>query len=419
MEILYLNTSGQIGGSERSLLTLIQVLRQEHPEWRFSLIVGEDGPLALSAAALGVSVQVLCLPRELALIGGGSRFRLGGAWRTLRALTLATAYRSRLKASIRAICPAVIHSNSLKMHFFLATISRGRSGSAAGRVFHLHDSLRGRPLERRLLKAAVRRYDTIVAVSEALVTELLGFSFAAKKIALIHNGVLLERFSPDGDGSDLDTLSQLPAAHEGVVRIGLVAAFARWKGHSTFMRALALLPAGVNIRAYAIGGPMYRTSGSQYTLEELRMARQCCCPQVEFGFTGVIPEVEKAYRALDIVVHASTEAEPFGMVVLEGMACGKPLIVSRGGGLSEVVVDEVNALIHERGDAAMLARQMERLVTDPGLRARLGESGRATVAARFQACTMAALFAQLYRTLAASTPAMRGAPREGATSCSA
>jgi glycosyltransferase involved in cell wall biosynthesis len=216
---------------------------------------------------------------------------------------------------------------------------------------------------------------------------------------------------------NLDRLSGLPAARPGVVRIGLVAAFAKWKGHITFMRALALLPSSLNVRAYAIGGPIYQTSGSQYTFDELRAAAGANCPGVEFGFTGVVEPMAEAYRALDIVVHASTAPEPFGMVIIEAMACQKAVIVSGGGGAVEIIEDGVTALAHTPGDAAMLARQIERLAGDASLRASLGERGRAAVATRFQADAMAARFAEVYCDLAADRQAGAYARSGGEKKC--
>jgi glycosyltransferase involved in cell wall biosynthesis len=201
---------------------------------------------------------------------------------------------------------------------------------------------------------------------------------------------------------DLDRLSELKEVARAVVRIGLVGTFAKWKGHTTFLRALALLPPDLNIRAYVIGGAIYQTAGSQHTLSELRLAARECCPEVEVGFTGMVERIESAYRSLDIVVHASTKPEPFGMVIVEAMACSKPVIVSRGGGVSEIIEDGRTALSHDQGDTVMLARQLERLVRDADLRVKLGENARASVIARFQADDVGARFSELYCELVAN-----------------
>jgi glycosyltransferase involved in cell wall biosynthesis len=417
MNVLYLNTSGQIGGAETSLSTLMESLRKLHPDWRLTLLLGEDGPLAAYAGKLGVKVQVLPLPRELAHLGGNARFGFDWTWRALRSLAATLHYRTQLKAAIRESHPHVIHTNGSKMHFLVASFSRKEFGGGEARVCHVHDYVNCRPLERWLLKAGSRRFDRIVANSVSVTADLLAIPLPQQKVISIHNGVEIGRFSPAGETLDLDRLSGLPEARPGVVRVGLVAAFAKWKGHIIFMRALALLPRSLNVRAYAIGGPIYRTSGSQYTFDELRAAAATNCPAVEFGFTGVVEPIETAYRALDIVVHASTDPEPFGMVIIEAMACQKPVIVSRGGGAAEIFEDGVTALAHNPGDAAMLARQIEHLAKDARLRASLGERGRAAVAAHFQAGAMAARFAELYCELAAGRPAGAYARSGGEKKC--
>jgi glycosyltransferase involved in cell wall biosynthesis len=92
------------------------------------------------------------------------------------------------------------------------------------------------------------------------------------------------------------------------------------------------------------------------------------------GFTGRIDDVPAAMRALDIVVHASVEPEPFGLVVAEAMACGRPVVVSRAGGAAEIA--EAGALFHAPGNAGELAECLSQLIRDAGLRASLGFAGR-------------------------------------------
>ena len=116
------------------------------------------------------------------------------------------------------------------------------------------------------------------------------------------------RFSPDGDRLDLDTRSGLPAPAEGVVRVGLVATFARWKGHHVFLEAIARLPPSLNVRAYVIGGAVYETGNSQVSIEELRQASARLGLTDRVGFTGVVEDPAPAIRALDVVVHARYRA---------------------------------------------------------------------------------------------------------------
>lgn len=101
------------------------------------------------------------------------------------------------------------------------------------------------------------------------------------------------------------------------------------------------------------------------------------------GFTGFVSEPAPAMRALDVVVHATTGPEPFGLVIAEGMACGRAVITSGAGGAAEIVMPGEDALTHTPGSATELAAAMERLVRDPALRQRLGAAARRHAEARF------------------------------------
>jgi glycosyltransferase involved in cell wall biosynthesis len=102
-------------------------------------------------------------------------------------------------------------------------------------------------------------------------------------------------------------------------------------------------------------------------------------------------------RSLDVVVHASTEPEPFGLVIAEAMACGRAVVASRAGGAAELIHPEEDALGHAPGDTAGLSAQIRRLVEDEALRARLGIAGRAVAEARFDRTRLAAELVPIYR----------------------
>jgi glycosyltransferase involved in cell wall biosynthesis len=205
----------------------------------------------------------------------------------------------------------------------------------------------------------------------------------AVPVVAIHNAVDLARFSTDGERVDLDALAGLPAADAGVVRVGLVATFGLWKGHTTFLDAIALLPADLRIRAYVIGGALYTTTGSQYTREDLKKYAAARGVDGRVGFTGFVENPEQALRALDIVVHASTAPEPFGLVIAEAMACGRAVIASETGGAREVFTSGIDALGHTPGNAASLAARIAELARDRDRRLEIGRNGRRTAERRF------------------------------------
>jgi glycosyltransferase involved in cell wall biosynthesis len=296
---------------------------------------------------------------------------------------------------LQAEAPDVIHTNGLKMHV-LGAWARPRRSAV---LWHLHDYAARRPVIARLLRRNAHHCSAVVANSRSVADDARSVCGTEVPIHAVWNAVDLERFSPSGPRVDVDALSRLPAAHD-VVRVGLVATFARWKGHETFLRALALLPAALPVRAYIIGGPVYETSGSQVSMGELTDLVKSLRLDGRVGFTGFVQDSSTAMRTLDVVVHASTDPEPFGLVIVEAMACGKPIVASLAGGATELIEPGVNALGFNPGDAVALARCLEDLVRDGSLRQRLGDAGRSTAERYFNRRRMAGELTPIYQSLA-------------------
>jgi glycosyltransferase involved in cell wall biosynthesis len=397
MQILYLNPSGGLGGAETSLLTLLSGLREIRPDWRLRLIAGEQGPLVERAAALGVEAVAMALPGKLARTGDAGRSgtlaaKVARYGRGVAAGVQAAQYRRELAAVIRRLSPDLVHTNGFKMHI-LGAWSTPRQTPL---IVHLHDYVTTRPLASRLLKAGIHSCAAVATNSKSVEVDARRLLGSTKPIIPIYNAVDANRFTPEGPATDLDARCGLAPAGPDTVRVGLIATFAHWKGHRTFLGALSLLPRGLPVRGYIIGGPIYRTSGSQHSFEELREQIRVLGLTDRVGLTGFLEEPPPALRALDIVVHASSAPEPFGMVIIEAMACERAVIASNAGGAMEIFEDGVTALGHTPGDAAHLAIQIQRLAASPELRARLGAAGRRAMLAQFQPERMAQEFATLY-----------------------
>ena len=409
MKLLYLNPLGQLGGAEHALLDIMSMIRSAQPSWDIRLLLGQDGPLVKQAQAFADQVLVLPLPSKLARLGDAGIGERGlqsfDGLRLIRRVVAdgaaSASYFRRLRATVAGLSPDVIHAHGFKMHLLGAW---ARPANAA-LVWHLHDYISTRPLTSRLLRAARRRCTAIVANSNSVAIDAARELGDRIDIRTIHNTVNLETFKPTGTQVDLDTLAGLPPAAPGTVRVGLVATFARWKGHLTFLESFAKLAESANVRGYVVGGPLYETEGSQYTLAELQAAARRLGVSSKVGFTGYVSDPAAAMRALDVVVHASTDPEPFGLVIAEAMATGRAVIVSFAGGARELVTPGVDALIHQPGDADELATAIAALAADATLRSRLGAEARRSALERFdpmRAChELMALYAALDRRMAA------------------
>jgi glycosyltransferase involved in cell wall biosynthesis len=215
----------------------------------------------------------------------------------------------------------------------------------------------------------------------------------------VWNAVDLRRYAPDGPTLDLDLRAGMPRAND-VIRIGLVATFARWKGHRTFIEAIAALPPALRVRGYIVGGAVYETANSQVSIDELRAHAAALHVSDRIGFTGVVADSSAAMRALDIVVHASTDPEPFGLAIAEAMACARPVVTSGTGGARELVEPGVNALLYDAGDAMALARAVESLISSRDLRVQMGRAGRATAERSFARHRLTSELTPIYARLA-------------------
>ena len=149
------------------------------------------------------------------------------------------------------------------------------------------------------------------------------------------------------------------------------------------------------LRFYVVGGPIYKTLGSQVQAPELLKRARDAKIEAAFGLSPFQEDIARVYRSLNVVVHASTQPEPFGRTIVEAMACARPVLVARAGGAEELFQHDENAIGYEPNNAAALAAAMTRAL-DPGLRARLGRFARAHAVAHFARSRLAPELIRVY-----------------------
>jgi glycosyltransferase involved in cell wall biosynthesis len=399
---MFLSVSDQLGGSEIALLQMIGGIRRLRPSWKIHLVLPGRGPLLERAELLGADCVILPMPKPLVRLGEfGS---LQARWPIVARLALAArlsvvavvlpGYLARLRRVTRSASPAVLHTNGIKAHVLGARVDPKLKV-----IWHVHEYVGGRPVTRKLLRAHEARVAVIVANSASVKRDIEAAVSPKAAVHVVHNAVDLETFRPDGPADDLDKRAGLSAPSSPVVRVGLVGTFARWKGHDVFLRALAALPDQPAVRGYVIGEAMYDTTGSQHSLAELREMALALGIADRVGFTGFLRPAH-AMRALDIVVHASIQPEPFGLVIAEAMACGRAVITSAAGGAAELVRAEQDAVTHKPGDSNDLSRAIARLAGDAHLRRQLGAQARIAACERFDPDRMARELIDLYEQVA-------------------
>ncbi len=338
MKLLFLNAVGEIGGAERMLLTWLATLRSTNPTLHLTLLITGSGPLAAAAQQLGVEVWLLPLPTTIGQIGD-SQFKSHAQARPihtlhkLQVLGNITAqipalwhYLGHLRQAIQQIQPDLIHSNSIKTHLLMALLHQTALAPIHTPViWHIHDFYQSRPWVAKILTWAKHFATEAISISYAVAKDAESILHPLP-IRVIYNAIDTQQFVP----------APLPRHNPHPLRIGLVATFARWKGHQVFLEAAAQIVQQIGasdlaLQFWIVGGPIYATPGSEISQSKLQAQINQLHLESYVEFLGFQADMVPIYQSLDIVVHASTEPEPFGLVIVEAMACGKPVIVSKSG----------------------------------------------------------------------------------------
>ncbi len=401
MKVLFLSPSGTLGGAERVLLQMMGALRRSDPQLALALLSFDDGPLAAEARNLGAQTLVLPLPDRIARMGDSALRSANRAARYvgllgpgIAAMPAAFAFLHRLRRAIgRSVQPDIVHSNGIKSHLFGALAVPRKIPV----VWHIHDMFGARPVAAGLLRRACRGVSAGVAISDAVRRDAEPI-LKGVPIRTIRNTVDLEKFSPNSAAEMPSALSAPP----GALKVGLVATYARWKGHGVFLEAARLAAASQPdpVHFFIIGGPIYRTA-NQFSLDELRAMAEKFGVADRVAFVPFQHDTAAIYRALDIVVHASTLPEPFGLTIAEAMSCGRAVIVSNAGGASELFTDGHDALGVPPGDSRALADSILRLARDEGLRCELGRNARVSAEKNFNPARLGPELLELYRSVLA------------------
>jgi glycosyltransferase involved in cell wall biosynthesis len=246
-----------------------------------------------------------------------------------------------------------------------------------------------------------RFVDTYIANSEATRRNLLKLGVPPDRVTTLYPPVDLERFDPTADASRQRT--ELGLGDRDLC-FGIFGSLLKWKGHDVFLKAARLVVEAVpEARAVIIGEAPDGSTG--YREELLGLARDLGIAQ-RTVFTGFRRDVPEMLQVLDVVVHASVSPEPFGRVIAEGMAMGRPVVAAGAGGPLEIIEHGRTGLLVRPDDPEALASAIVTLLSDRVLARRLGESARVAAEARFSPEAHARSVEGIYeRTLRGREPA--------------
>lgn len=245
-------------------------------------------------------------------------------------------------------------------------------------------------------RSLLLRSADLVAVSQA-VRQVLERSLwgPKKRLHQIYGGVDMDAFQAVRDSAALAFRREQGWPDDAVV-FGMVGLFGlpRGKGQREFIQAGSRLTAEFPNARFAVVGRGSMESLLRQEIERLGLA----------GVATIVPftnEMPRVMAALDVLVHSATGAEALGLVILEALASGKPVIASRLDGVLETFIEREHGLLVPPREVAPLAEAMRTLLRDAALRARMGEAGARYVRNRFSNARQCAEYAELFRTICA------------------
>jgi glycosyltransferase involved in cell wall biosynthesis len=202
-----------------------------------------------------------------------------------------------------------------------------------------------------------------------------------------------------GPGEQQEAL-QLPS---GVPVVGLVGRLQPWKGQDRLLSAQALLrERGHSLHVVIVGGDAYGLSADYAASLPGLVSRLGLGDSVTM--TGQVPDAGPYIEQMDVLVNAS-DPEPFGIVLLEGMARGVAVVAVNSGGPAEFIEDRQTGMLAASGEPGDLADALEKLLIAPDLRETLGQAGRERFLLEFTDVAMRKRFFDQFEALAQPRPA--------------
>jgi glycosyltransferase involved in cell wall biosynthesis len=339
--ILFVDHTGQIGGAELILLDV--VAGQKHA----SVFLFEEGPLSKTLSE-----------RPLRLIiskwgTGLSQFRRDSSWLTAIPLV------GRLAAIVLEIARAarahdVIYANSQKA-FVLAAIASVLVRRPL--IWHLHDIISrehfGAAQRRTQVMLANTRATRVIVPSQAAAAAFVQAGGRQDLVEIVPNGLALP--PEPGSATEIRKALGLPAGP----LVGVFSRLAPWKGQHVLIEALAGLPA---VSCIVVGDALF---GEQLYAAELKqmVLEQGLADRVRFlGHRGDVP---KLMRAVDAMVHPSTDPEPFGRTLVEAMLAGVPVIATNAGAAPDILEGGRAGSLVPPNDPQALARAIASVLATP------------------------------------------------------
>ena len=346
--ILFLHSSSELYGSDKSLLNLI--INLDKSKYKIFVLLPQDGPLVKKLEKIN-NVNVIfedfaILRRKnlnfIGLIKYGMQF--------IKSINFINKLIKKYNINIVYTNTAVVFVGAIS-----AKLMRKKS------VWHIREIISNN-FERKIVSRVVNRYaDIIIANSKATG---LAITDDKEKLRIIYNAI-------DTTNVDLEVNEK---SNDGPVTIGMAGRINRWKGQKLFIDVAELISKKDNNLEFLIAGSAFE--GEDFLVKELEeyIIEKHLGDKVKL--LGLVENMNSFYNQIDIFILPSTQPEPFGLVVLEAMARGIPVVATNHGGPTEIITNGKNGFLVSYDNPNEMSKIICELIDNKEFRYNIGHNGK-------------------------------------------
>lgn len=287
-------------------------------------------------------------------------------------------HRKLLKQIISVFKPDILHAHYASSYGMLARLSGFKPFVISVWGSDIFDFPKKNFLTSAIIRKNFKSSSAVLATGNAIKNEVK--KYTDRNIHVIPFGIDIDFFCPSESTKNPDSLV-----------IGIVKSLEDIYGIDILILAFAeVYKENKNLKLVIVGDGT-KSESYQLMVRDLNISNVVLFTGKKFG-----NDLKEAFNSMDICVFPS-RMESFGVAQLEASACGKPVVATRVGGVSEVVKDNITGLLIEKPNVDLLITALQKLIQEPELRIKMGKNGRAFVKEKFSLNESVDRMIQLYQ----------------------
>lgn len=353
--ILFIHSSAEFYGSDKSLYNLVKGLSEENS--KITVLLPCDGILVDKIKSINKNIDVIIY--DFAVLRR-KNLNVKGIFK----------YFIDFIKSIFKISKIIKHNKIDIVYTNTSVILPGAiTAKLLGKksVWHIREVLKDESKIVKILKRIIKSFSDVIITNSIATRNSLGYSDYSN-VKVVYNAVNEIKISEK--------------KNTDIIRVGMAGRINRWKGQKLFVDLAenTLKNEKINLE-FLIAGDAYK--GEEYLEEELKQYINSKSIDNKVKMLGRIDDIAKFYELIDVFILPSIEPEPFGLVVIEAMSCGIPVIATNHGGPCEIIDNGYDGYLADYKDCIEMSGILSKLINDDKMRKKIGENGRETYKQRF------------------------------------